>query len=54
MKDIMQATGKILHLDGDRKYSKKAERYYNKMRLNAIVKNIAEYRDRKSVCRERV
>lgn len=44
MKDIMQATGKILHLDGDRKYSKKAERYYNKMRLNAIVKNIAEYR----------
>jgi spore coat assembly protein len=35
-------TGKILHLDGDRKYSEKSARYYNKIGLNAIVKNIAE------------
>ena len=35
-------TGKILHLDGDRKYSEKSMRYYNKIGLNAIVKNIAE------------
>lgn len=37
-------TGKILHLDGDRKYSEKSYRYYRKMGLNATVKNIAEYR----------
>lgn len=35
-------TGKILHLDGDRKYSQKAARYYKNMGLNAIVKNIPE------------
>lgn len=35
-------TGKILHLDGDRKYSEKSARYYNKVGLNAIVKNISE------------
>lgn len=35
-------TGKILHLDGDRKYSEKSARYYNKMGLNAVVRNIAE------------
>lgn len=35
-------TGKILHLDGDRKYSEKSAKYYNKMGLNAMVKNIAE------------
>ena len=49
MRDIMQATGKILHIDGDRKYSKKAEIYYKKMGLNAIVKNIAEYKQPKIV-----
>ena len=37
-------TGKILHLDGDRKYSEESARYYNKMGLNAIVKNITENR----------
>lgn len=37
-------TGKILHLDGDKKYSEKSLRYYKKMGLNAIVKNIPEYR----------
>ena len=35
-------TGKILHLDGDKKYSQKAYNYYNKMGLNAIVRNITE------------
>ena len=49
MKDIIQATGKILHLDGDRKYSKKAEKYYTKIGLNAIVKNIAEYKQPRQV-----
>ena len=34
--------GKILHLDGDKKYSRKSIRYYRKMGLNAIVKNIDE------------
>ncbi len=42
-------TGKILHLDGDRKYSEKSARYYNKLGLNAIVKNIAENRQAKVV-----
>lgn len=35
-------TGKILHLDGDRRYSEKSNRYYRKLGLNATVKNIAE------------
>lgn len=35
-------TGKILHLDGDKKYSEKSNRYYKKVGLNAIVKNIPE------------
>lgn len=34
--------GKILHLDGDRKYMEKAIRYYKQLGLNAIVKNIPE------------
>ncbi len=34
--------GKILHLDGDRKYSEKSARYYKKLGLEAIVKNIPE------------
>lgn len=37
-------TGKILHLDGDRKYSQKSARYYSNMGLNSIVKNIEEKR----------
>ncbi len=37
-------TGKILHLDGDRRYSQKSYNYYKKVGLNAIVKNIPEYR----------
>lgn len=34
--------GKILHLDGDKKYSEKSLKYYRKMGLNAVVKNINE------------
>ena len=34
--------GKILHLDGDRRYSEKSMKYYKELGLNAIVKNIAE------------
>lgn len=37
-------TGKILHLDGDKRYSQKSYNYYKKMGLNAVVKNIPEYR----------
>ena len=40
-------TGKILHLDGDRRYSEKSFRYYQKMGLTAIVKNIPEYKQPK-------
>lgn len=32
----------ILHLDGDKKYTQKSERYYNKLGLRAIVKNVPE------------
>ena len=42
-------TGKILHLDGDKKYSEKSYRYYKKVGLNAIVKNIPEYKQPKVV-----
>ena len=42
-------TGKILHLDGDKKYSEKSAKYYNRVGLNAIVKNIAENRQPKVV-----
>ena len=42
-------TGKILHLDGDKKYSEKSYRYYKKTGINAIVKNIPEYRQPKIV-----
>lgn len=35
-------TGKILHIDGDKKYSEKSNRYYKKLGLNAIVRNIPE------------
>ena len=34
-------TGRILHLDGDRRYSEKTARHYKKMGLNAIVKKTA-------------
>ena len=34
----------ILHLDGDKKYTQKSEKYYNKLGLHAIVRNIPENR----------
>lgn len=37
-------SGKILHLDGDRRYSEKSNRYYKKAGLNAVVKNIPEFK----------
>ena len=42
-------TGKILHLDGDKKYSEKSYYYYKKVGLNAIVKNVSEYKQPKIV-----
>lgn len=44
-------TGKILHLDGDKKYSYKSYMYYKKSMLNSVVKNIPEYRQPKEVYR---
>ncbi len=36
--------GRILHLDGDRRYSEKSYRFYRKLGLNVIVRNIPEYK----------
>lgn len=36
--------GKILHLDGDKRYSDKSVKCYKKLGLNAIVRNIPENR----------
>lgn len=44
-------TGRILHLDGDKKYSEKSMMYYRKMGLNATVKNIPENKQSKVVYR---
>lgn len=35
-------SGRILHLDGDKLYAEKTARYYRKMGLNAVVKNVPE------------
>ncbi len=35
-------TGKILHIDGDRRYGEKSHRYYKKIGLNAIVRSMPE------------
>ena len=37
-------TGRILHLDGDKRYSEKSNLFYKKMGLKAIVRNIPENR----------
>lgn len=42
-------TGKILHLDGDRRYSEKSYKYYKKLGLNAVVKNIPENKQPKVI-----
>lgn len=44
-------TGKILHLDGDKKYSQKSIMYYKKLGLNAVVKNVPEYKQPRVVYR---
>ena len=44
-------TGKILHLDGDKRYSEKSMMYYKKMGLKAIVKNIPENKQARAVYR---
>ncbi len=49
-KEIVR-TGRILHLDGDKRYSEKSTMYYKKMGLNAIVKNIPENKQPKVVYR---
>lgn len=41
--------GKILHLDGDKSYSEKSYRYYRRLGLESIVKNIPEYKQPKVV-----
>lgn len=35
-------TGKILHLDGDKRYTEKSYKHYRNIGLDAIVKNIEE------------
>ena len=40
--DVISLPGKILHLDGDKRYSEKSSKYYQKMGIRAIVKNIPE------------
>ena len=44
-------TGRILHLDGDRRYSQKAYMYYKRMGLNSVVRNIPEYKQPEEVYR---
>lgn len=39
---IVELNGKILHLDGDKKYADKSLKYYKKIGLNAVVRNIPE------------
>ncbi len=49
-KEIIK-TGKILHLDGDKKYAEKSMMFYKKMGLKAIVRNIPENKQPKVVYR---
>ena len=37
-----EVKGKVLHLDGDKKYSEKSVRYYKSLGIDAVVKNVAE------------
>lgn len=47
----MEYTGRILHLDGDKRYSEKSLMYYKKLGLNAVVRNIPENKQSKVVYR---
>lgn len=40
----MEKNGKILHLDGDKHYAEKSNRYYKRVGLDAIVRNVPEFR----------
>ena len=39
---LISNTGKILHLDGDKRYSEKSMKYYKSLGLDAVVRNIPE------------
>lgn len=39
---VQYSNGIILHLDGDKKYSKRAQNYYNRLNLISYVENITE------------
>lgn len=41
-RSIEEENGKILHLDGDRRYSEKSLRYYKKIGLDAVVRYVPE------------
>ena len=41
--------GRILHLDGDKKYSDKSQKFYKNMGIDAVVKNITESKQPKMV-----
>lgn len=36
--------GRILHLDGDKRYSEKTEKYYRDRNLNYVVKHVVEFK----------
>lgn len=42
MKRYYNNYGRILHLDGDKKYSEKSQKFYKSVGLDVVVKNIAE------------
>lgn len=39
-----EKNGKVLHLDGDKRYTDKSMRYYKKLGIEAIVRNVPENR----------
>lgn len=43
-KEKPKSNALILHLDGDRRYTKKSAEYYSKLGLKAIVRNVPEYK----------
>lgn len=47
--DEKEINGKILHLDGDKRYSEKSFKYYQRMGIKAVVKNIPENKQPKVV-----
>lgn len=42
-------TGRILHLDGDKRYANKSMKYYKSLGLDAVVKNIPENKQAKMI-----